>query len=254
MKVSPYTDNKLKNLELGSGFFGLEEEGPAVEVAADEVAEDLADVDDEDVSLEELVGRGDEEVEGVGDGVGEATEDEDGHTQYQRQHLPLAGEFDGGGHDESATDGQQETGPGTFRQSSSEDLRGGLDTVRLGIGNHPGRKQTAHDVTQQHDTEHGPIALTTDEAGSACIEFQTIIDHCGEAESEEYGASDTAHAQVDHTSDGDADAGEDGQREGFTKKFLHICMMINAAKVDNNFESCKDLGEVLSLKAAKAER
>ena len=47
-------------------ILGLEEERPAVEVAADEVAEDLAEIDDEDVGLEELVGRGDEEIERVG--------------------------------------------------------------------------------------------------------------------------------------------------------------------------------------------
>ena len=64
-----------------SGFFGLEEEGPAVEVAADEVAENLAEVDDEDIELEELGGGGDEEIEGVGDGVGEATEDKDGYAE-----------------------------------------------------------------------------------------------------------------------------------------------------------------------------
>ena len=106
----------------GIVFFGLEEEDPAVEVAADEVAEDLAEVDDEDVGLEELFGWGDKEIEGVGDGVGEAAEDEDGHAKDQRQHLALAGKFDGGGHDESAADGQQETRPGAFSQPSGEDL------------------------------------------------------------------------------------------------------------------------------------
>ena len=105
-----------------SGFFGLEEERPAVEVAADEVAEHLADVDDEDISLEEQVGWRDEEIEGVGDGVGEAAEDEDRYTEEQRQHLTLAGKLDGGGHDETAADGQQETRPRTFRQPSGEDL------------------------------------------------------------------------------------------------------------------------------------
>ena len=39
----------------GRQFFWLEEERPAVEVAADEVAEDLAEVDDEDGGLEHLV-------------------------------------------------------------------------------------------------------------------------------------------------------------------------------------------------------
>ena len=106
----------------GIVFFGLEEEGPAVEVAADEVAEDLAEIDDENVGLEELGGRGDEEIEGVGDGVGEAAENEDGHAEDQRQHLTLAGELDGGGHNESAADSQQETRPRAFRQSSGEDF------------------------------------------------------------------------------------------------------------------------------------
>ena len=103
-------------------LLGLEEEGPAVEVAADEVAEYLAEVDDEDIGLEELGGGRDEEVEGVSDGVGEAAEDEDGYTQQQRQHLAFAGELDGGGHDESATDGQQETRPRAFRQTACKNL------------------------------------------------------------------------------------------------------------------------------------
>ena len=72
----------IGNLFSSEGLlFGLEEEGPAVKVAADEVAENLAEIDDEDVGVEELGGRGDEEIEGIGDGVGEATEYEDGHTQ-----------------------------------------------------------------------------------------------------------------------------------------------------------------------------
>ena len=81
--------------------------------------------------------------------------------------------------------------------------------------------------------------------------LETVIDDGGEAEGEENGTGDAAHTQVDHASDGDADAGEDGQREGFTKQLLHIRMVFNAAKIGNNFESCKDLREVLSLKAAK---
>ncbi len=198
-------------------FLGLEEERPAIEVAADEVAEYLADIDDEDIGLEELVGRGDEEIEGVGDGVGESAEDEDGHTQHERQHLALAGELYGGGHDESAADSQQETGPGTFRQSSCEYLRGWFHTVRLGIGYHPGGEQTAHDVAEEYDTEHRPVALTADESGGACIEFQTIINDGSEAEGEENSTGNATNTEVDHASNGDADAGENGQREGLTK-------------------------------------
>ena len=196
-------------------FFGLEEERPAIEVAADEVAEHLADVDDEDGGLEKLVCGRDEEIEGIGDGVGEAAEDEDGHTENQRQHLALAGELYGGGHDESAADGEQETGPGALRQAACQDLRGGFHTVRLGVGYHPGREQTAHNVAQEHDAEHGPVALTTDEACCACVEFQTVIDDGGESEGEEHSASDAAHTEIDHTADGDTDACQNGQGEGF---------------------------------------
>ena len=45
----------IGNLFSSEGLlFGLEEERPAVEVAADKVAENLADVDGEDVGLEQL--------------------------------------------------------------------------------------------------------------------------------------------------------------------------------------------------------
>ena len=183
----------IGNLFSSEGLLiGLEEEGPAVEVAADEVAEHLAKVDDEDIGVEELGGRGDEEIEGVGDGVGEAAEDEDGHAEEQRQHLALAGKLDGGGHDETAADGQQEACPGAFRQASGEDLRGGLDAVGLGVGDHPGREQTAYDVAQEHHAEHRPVALTTDEAGGAGIEFQTIIDDSCEAKGEEHSSGNAA--------------------------------------------------------------
>ena len=197
-------------------FLGFEEERPAVEVAADEVAEDLAEVDDEDGGLENLVGGGNEEVEGIGDGVGEAAEDEDGYAQHQRQHLALAGELYGGGHDESAADGEQETGPRAFRQTTCKDLRGGFHAVGLGIGDHPGREQTAHDVAQEYHAEHGPVALPTDESGCACVELQTVIDHGGKSEGEEDGASDAAHSEVDHTADGDTDTSQNGQGESET--------------------------------------
>ena len=183
--------------------------------------------------------------------MGEAAEDEDGHTEDQRQHLALAGKLNGGGHDESAADSQQETGPGTFRQSSCEYLRGWFHTVRLGIGYHPGGEQTAHDVAEEYDTEHGPVTLTADEPSGACIEFQTIINDSCKAEGEENSTGNATNTEVDHASDGDADAGENGQREGLTKKLLHVRFCFLTAKVGKISETCKDFREVLSLKAAK---
>ena len=90
-------------------------------------------IDNGELRIEE----GEEEVEGIGDAVGEATEDEDGDTEEEGEHLTLAGELDGGGHDETATDGKKETGPRTFRQATGEDLGGWLDTVGLGVGDEP---------------------------------------------------------------------------------------------------------------------
>ena len=124
-------------------WFGGEDHRPAIEVAAYEIAEHLADVNDEDGRLE---GWRHKEIEGIGYRVGKAAEDEHGDTQHQRQHLSLAGELDGGGHDKAATDGQQKTGERSLGQTPGEDLGGRLYAVGLGIGDEPGREQAADDA------------------------------------------------------------------------------------------------------------
>ena len=156
---------------------------------------------------------GEEEVEGIGDAVGEATEDEDGDTEEEGEHLTLAGELDGGGHDETATDSKKETGPRTFRQTTGEDLGGWLDAVGLGIGNEPCGEETAYDVTQEDDSEHGPVALETDETCCARIELQTVIHNGGESEGEEDGTCHASYTEIDHTTNGNTNSCENGKRE-----------------------------------------
>ena len=63
------------------------EERPAIEIAAHEVAEHLTEIDDEHLRLQQLVGRRHEEIEGIGDGVGKAAEDE--HRQAHKGSDPL---------------------------------------------------------------------------------------------------------------------------------------------------------------------
>ena len=44
--------------------------------------------------LRVITEEGEDEVEGIGDAVGEATEDEDGDTEEEGEHLTLAGELE----------------------------------------------------------------------------------------------------------------------------------------------------------------
>ena len=124
--------------------------------------------------------------------MGEATEDEDGDTEEEGEHLTLAGEL-------------------------GENLGGWLDTVGLGVGNEPCGEETAYDITQEDDSEHGPVALETDEACCARIELQTIIHDGGESEGEEDGTCHASYTEIDHTTNGNADSCENGKRESHKK-------------------------------------
>lgn len=210
-----------------------EEEQPTVEVAAHKVAKHLAQIDYQHICLQQLAGRRNEEIEGVGNGVGKAAQNEHGHAQQQRQHLALTSKFYGGGHDEAATNGQQETGQRTFCQTPFENLRRRLYAIGLGVGNEPRREHTADDVAYKHQAEHGPVALTTDEARRARIEFQAVVDHGGQSEGEQHGAGYAAHTQIDHAANGNTDAGQNGQRQNLTH--TNLLFHITIPKF-----SCKD--------------
>ena len=157
-------------------LFGFEgEERPAIEVTAYEIAKYLADIDYKYFCLQHLFCRRNKEIEGICDRVGEATKDEYRHTQQERKHLTLTGKLYSRCQDKSTTNSQQETSKRSFRQTTCENLRGWFDTVRLRIGDEPGCKQTADNITQQYQSQHYPVTLQTDEASRTRIEFQTVI-------------------------------------------------------------------------------
>ena len=83
-------------------------------------------------------------------------------------------------------------------RANSEDLGGWLDAVGLGIGDEPCGEETAHDITQEDDSEHRPVTLETDEACCARIELQTVIDNGGESEGEEDGTCHASYTEIDH--------------------------------------------------------
>ena len=76
----------------------------------------------------------------------------------------------------------------------------------LSIGDEPCGEETAHDVTQEDDGEHGPVALKTDETCCARIELQTIIHNGGESEGEEDGTCHASYTEIDHTTNGNTDS------------------------------------------------
>ena len=65
---------------LFSWFLGCKEQRPAIEITTDKIAKHLTEVNDKNVGLEQLSGRWYQEVEGIGNWVGKAAEDEDRHT------------------------------------------------------------------------------------------------------------------------------------------------------------------------------
>lgn len=184
-----------------------------VEVAAHEVAGHLTYIYNKEGRREEHVGGSEKEIEGVGDAVGEAAEDEDGHTEEHAEHLSLPGKLHGGGHDEAAADGKDEAGSRSFGHPRGGDGRGGVYAVGLRIADGKCREQAAGDVTCKHGGKHGPVAAPADESCRACIEFQGVIDHGGETEREEHGTGHAARPQIHNAADRDADAGENGRRE-----------------------------------------
>ncbi len=221
-------NKRTSYLEKLTLFRNTEKRHPAEEVTTHEVTQHLTDIDDEDLRLQQLLRGRDEEIESIGNAMGEATEDEDGHTQQQGEHLTLTGELYCRGHDKATTDGQEETSPRTFSQTTSEDLRSGLDTIGLGIGYHPGREQTTYDISQQHHTEHRPVTLSAYKACCPRVKFHTIIDHGSQSKSKENGTSHTPYPEVYHTSDRDTDTCQDGQGESLTKQCcLHSIQFFN---------------------------
>lgn len=95
----------------------------AVKIAADEVAKDDAAVDAEDFPEMEFPERKRHAavVEGVGNAVGEATDDEERNCEEERKEVLLACKTDGSGHHHTAADSEEAAAEGTNAKTELKD-------------------------------------------------------------------------------------------------------------------------------------
>ena len=91
----------------------------AVEVTTNEVSKHDGEVKAEDfakVGKKEIGGDG-EVIERICHAVGETTDNEEGHTEEGGEDIALARKGYGGGHDESATDGEESATQRTYGEA-----------------------------------------------------------------------------------------------------------------------------------------
>ena len=104
---------RVMNIGFGFSFWiwsGLLSDDQAIEVAAGEISEHFEGVQGQDLTIEDCFGGAVKEIESVGDAVGETAKDEEGHTEEEWEELLFASEFDGGGHNDAAENGEEEAG------------------------------------------------------------------------------------------------------------------------------------------------
>jgi len=149
--------------------------------------------------------------------VGEPTQNEHRHTEKQRQELTLASKLNGGGHDETATNGQQSAAQWSCGKARLHD---GIRTDgRQRIASHRRHECTAYDIAQKDNGEHAPVALGTNKARRARVELQRVVNNGQESEGEQYRTANAADAEIDDATNRDTQAGKDGRTEGYEMLF-----------------------------------
>lgn len=155
----------------------------SVEVAAEEVAKDEAEIEWENgapVGGEGVDGDA-EVVEDVGYAVGETTHDEQRHAEEQWEELLLAGKGDGSGHDESAADGKEAATEDACIHPGSEDVGGCLLQWQRRAAGKQWDKQTTDDITKK-DEEQCPHLTTFDEACRTSVQFEFVVNDSKQSE------------------------------------------------------------------------
>ena len=151
----------------------------AVEIASDEVSEDDADIDCQDVKCicHPEIDRHAQVVEGISDAVGEAADNEERNSEKKGQILLLTRELYGCGHNESATDTEKAATDGSGTESELKDLLSGFLN---GHWSDTGQKrcyETAEDISQQNQEEGSDFVLPY-ESGCTGVKAQLIAYHC----------------------------------------------------------------------------
>ena len=195
----------------------------AVEIAADKVAHDDAQVKDENLGPEYgvKVERHAQIIESVGHTVGEAAHDEERHAEEQREILSFAGEGDGGGHDHAAADSQYAASDGTDGQTAFENLLCRfLERHRTHAGD-DGDDEATDDVAQENKEQLSRFTFLNKACGSG-VEFQSVVHHRKQAESEEYGADDAFLGQIAETGNTDGHSGVNGRFDDYSHGLLCV--------------------------------
>lgn len=150
----------------------------AVEVTANEVSDNDGKVKTEDfakVGKEEVGGHG-EVIERICHAVGKAADDEEGHTEEGGEDITLARKGYGGGHNESATDGEETATQWTYGEAT---FKNGLCGFLEGLGRGARQKcyeQATEDVAKEHENEVGHF-VALDEARKTCVEAKAVVDY-----------------------------------------------------------------------------
>lgn len=195
----------------------------AVEIAADKVAHDDAQVKDENLGPEDSVKvkRHAQIIECVGHTVGEAAHDEERHAEEQGEILPLSGKGDGGGHDHAASDSQYAASDGTDGQTAFENL---LCRFLKGHRTHAGDDgddETTHDVAQENKEQLSHFTFLN-KACSSGVEFQPVMHHREQTESKKNGADNAFLRQIAEAGDADGHSGVNGRFNDFSHGLLCV--------------------------------
>ena len=170
-------------------LFGVTAHDPAVEVAAHEIADNDDAVEGQDAAEigAPVIQRSAGVEISIGNAVREAAHDEERHTEEHGQIVSLAGEGNGGGHDESAADGKQTTIHESQIQAALQQclcrfLQG--HGAQAGEDAHSG---AADDVAQQHQQHHAHL-IPGNESGCAGVETELVADNGDKGEGEDNAA------------------------------------------------------------------
>lgn len=180
----------------------------AVEVAADEVAQHDAEIEDENLGPKdgvEINGNA-QIVESVGHTVGKTAHDEERHAKEQREILSLAGESDGGGHNHTAADGQNAAPDRSDGQAAFQNL---LCRILKRHGTHAGddgHNEAADDVAQENKEQLSHFTFFN-KAGRSGVEFQSVVHHREQTESKKDGADDALLRQITEAGNSDGHSG-----------------------------------------------
>lgn len=158
----------------------------AIEVAADEVSENDANIDCQDswsIGHPELK-RNAEIIESICDAVGESAYDEERDTEKEGQILFLTGELHCCSHNESASDAEKSASEGSRTESEFENLLSGLLNGQRCDAGQKRCYETADDIAKKNQEKCSDFVLLY-ESRRTCVKSELVTYYRKESEGEE---------------------------------------------------------------------